>query len=153
MSQQTHRQPTDDALGVPIVEAARRAPSFDNCLSFSDGTRFLTDPMAERYIVIPPMGGTMQPGMLPPQEMQVRAALIEASAALGAMQKTGFWAQLFGKRQAREASDLFANKIEALASCVALSKEHRAAATRLERSYPGTVRGLLKMIASKSAKA
>lgn len=128
---------------VSNTESAARAAPFDNTQAFSNGSRLLTDALAGRYIEIPPIGGTIALGMLPPQEMQVRAALIEASYSFASLAKVGFWGKLFGTETAQEAETLWRSKMQALATCIRSSREHRAAAIRLKNSYPGTIRGLI----------
>jgi len=129
---------------VSVTESAARAAAFDNTQSFSDGSRLLTDVLAERYIEIPPDGHAIAIGMLPPQEMQVRAALLEASLSFQATTKIGFFSQLFGTARAKKANNLYEEKLQALAKCIRLSREHGAASKRIMNSYPGVPKALLE---------
>lgn len=132
-------------LGVPIVESAKRAPPFDNRAHDGGGHRYLTDPLAETYILRPPDGGVISEGMLPPQEMGVRAALIEAMEAFKLNAAVGFWATALGTKRAKVASALLKDKVNALETTIGLSREHLAAARRIENSYRGEARGLIKL--------
>jgi hypothetical protein len=131
-------------LWMPIVERAKKAHTFDNRLCDAGGSRFLTDPLAKRYISIPPDGGCMEPGMLPPQEMEVRAALVEAIAAFEARGQVGFWKRFMGSREAKAADTLVKDKVQVLKGAASRSREHRAAAIRIRSSYPGTASALLR---------
>lgn len=133
-----------DATWTPTVDSARRSASFDNRLFVGDGERFLTDPLAEQYICVPPDGGLLVPGMLPPQEMEVRAALIEAIEAFRQQERIGFWKRLWHFRVASAADELVISKVKALSETRLRSPEHRAAAARIYRSYRGEAHALLE---------
>lgn len=132
-----------DELASPIVESARLSACFDNRLFIGDGERFLTDPLAEEYICVPPDGGLLVPGMLPPQEMEVRAALIEAIEAFKLQVQIGFWKRLRRSSEAVAAEELLIAKVQALAETTTRSTEHRAASVRISRSYRGEAHALL----------
>lgn len=132
-----------DKLSGSIVEAASRAAAFDNRLCAGGGVKYLVDPLALDYISLPPGGGMLKRGMLPPQEMEVRAALIEAIEAFKWVDRVPMWKKMFRAPEAKEAEALMGSKIEALASATERSREHQAAAARIYRNYPGASRGLL----------
>jgi hypothetical protein len=135
---------SSNELSTPIVDSARRAPPFDNRVFMNDGLRFLTDPLAEEYICIPPDGGLISPGMLPPQEMEVRAALVEAIEAFKHGEQFGFLRRLLRSKSVAAADELLLAKVTALAETIRLSAAHRAASTRLRRSYRGEAHALLE---------
>jgi len=77
--------------------------SFDNTITRLDdeGNRvcYLIDPLAVKYIV--PPGSTVLDGMLPPQDMEVRRALVEMKVATEQLAAVGFLSRLFGSQAYR----------------------------------------------------
>lgn len=128
---------------VSISDAAKRAAPFDNTACFADGTRFLTDPLAPDYIVCPPDGRAMPIGMLPPEELEVRAHLTQAALSFKAMANMSWVKRTFAKGAVQEVEAHFQSNLRGLAACILSSSLHRVAATRISKNYPGVPRGLL----------
>lgn len=135
---------SSNELGTSIVDSARGAPPFDNRVFVDDGLRFLTDPLAEQYICVPPDGGLISPGMLPPQEMEVRAALVEAIEVFKHGEQFGFLKRLLRSKEVAAADELLLGKVAALAETIRRSASHRAASARIRRSYRGEAHALLE---------
>ncbi len=117
----------------PIVQAAKRAVPFDNTLTFSDEKgspgRYITDPLQERYLV--PPGDWVQAGMLPPEEFEVRAALVEAKIFTERVMSFGFFSLVFGTAKYRQAYEVAREKQRTLMELVNSSPAHKAAARRI----------------------
>lgn len=96
--------------GLALSVWANSAPPFDNRLLDLDHpsgepTRYLLDPLASKYVTKPQ--GIVPPGMLPPEEIQVRAAIIELMNAALAITKTSWLSSFFStKRYERIAETL-----------------------------------------------
>lgn len=110
---------------------------FDNTKTVSDESgkrvRFLTDPLAETYIE--PLGAWISDGMLPPQEMEVREALVAFKIASDKIASMGLLSRMIGSRY-REAKNQHQQASQSLLTLVNSSQEHKAAIRRIVSAMP-----------------
>lgn len=118
-----------------LLEVVRRAVPFDNRLVDAKGDRYLVDPLAETYIVVPAEGAQIIEGMLPPEEMQIRAAVVEAKDAIRLARLLTLKDRLFHTAKVREVDRLTEIIKSGLTKLVVFSPAHKAAAKRLRNSY------------------
>lgn len=96
--------------------------------------RFLTDPLAEKYIT--PPGDWVSEGMLPHQEFEVRHALVEMKVATEQIASIGFFERLLKSSSYRQAYEMAQDKQRTLMLLVNSSPEHKAAIRRIVSEMP-----------------
>ncbi|MTJ94023.1 MAG: hypothetical protein F8N36_14370 [Desulfovibrio sp.] len=122
--------------GVSVVEAKNKPP-FNNTLFFHDeagrACRYLTDPLAETYLA--PPENLVKDGMLPPQEFEVCAALLEMKLFTERAISYGTWS-FFRRSERRAAWEIARQKQNRLMELVNSSREHKAAIRRIVSAMP-----------------
>ncbi len=96
--------------------------------------RFITDPLAEHYIE--PPGDWVPAGMLPPEEFQVRAALVEMKIFTDLLHDLGIFGRLFNSTEYKKRYKLANEKQNCLRQLVNSSREHKAALRRIVNAMP-----------------
>ena len=111
---------------------------FDNTKALSDDAGnpvlFLVDPLAEAYIE--PPEAWVSEGMLPPQDLEVREALMELKLATGRVHTFGIVARMMKSPNYRQALQAAQSKADALGELVSRSREHKAAIRRIVNAMP-----------------
>lgn len=111
---------------------------FDNTKALSDDAgnpvRYLVDPLAEVYIE--PPEAWVSDGMLPPQDLEVREALVELKFATDRLHTFGFVSRMMKSPDYRHALQAAQTKAEALGELVNRSREHKAAIRRIVNAMP-----------------
>ena len=111
---------------------------FDNSKTVSDDAgnpvRYLVDPLDEVYIE--PPDAWVSEGMLPPQDFEVREALMELKLTTDRVHSFGFIARLTKSTAYRNAIQVARAKADALGELVNRSREHKAAIRRIVNSMP-----------------
>lgn len=123
-----------NTMECSVVESAKSAPPFDNTITLANGDRYLIDPLAEDYLIVP--GDTIPEGMLPPEEFQVQAAIVEMVMFTKRIQKYGFFSRLFRTKIYLEARSVALEKQRELRSLGNSSQAHRAALIRISKTVP-----------------
>lgn len=122
-----------DDTWQPVTGAAAKMPPFDKNAYVLNGdgevVRYLVDPLAETYLVAP--GQTVEPGMLPPEEWQVRAAFIEMREFTQRFAGMGLLARLRRRAEYERARALAIEKQDALFNLVNSTPAHKAAMRRI----------------------
>lgn len=111
---------------------------FDNTRTVRDESgnyvRYLIDPLAETYLV--PPGAAVCDGMLPPEEFEVRRALLEMKLLTEHVRAFSWLSRIFGSVAYREARDAAAESQKALLCLVNSTHEHKAAIRRIVNAMP-----------------
>lgn len=112
--------------------------AFDNRQSMTDENgnivRFITDPLDEQYLF--PPGDAVPEGMLPPQEFEVRVALVEMKWSTERLLGFGLWKRFFKSAEYEKARKLAEDKQRTLFDLVNSSREHKAAIRRIVKAMP-----------------
>ena len=113
-------------------------PPFDNTLSLSDDAgspvRFLLSPFDTKYLT--PPGEDIPDGMLPPEDFEVRTALIGVRVATERIGEVGFIATLFRTEKYRAAQALAEKYQNEFKQLVNSSRAHGAALQRIMDAMP-----------------
>lgn len=124
--------------GVSIVESAKRKPPFDVNQYVIDESgkqvRFLSDPLYEKYLATP--GDMVSEGMIPPEEFQLSAAMLEMKNFTDQLIDLGFIDRLFRTAEYIKRYDVARGKQRILLQLVNCSREHKAAIRRIENAMP-----------------
>lgn len=113
-------------------------PPFDNTLSLSDDAgnpvRFLLSPFDTKYLI--PPGEDIPDGMLPPEDFEVRRALVAVRVSTEKIGETGFIATLLRTEKYRAAKALAEKYQDELKQLVGSSRAHCAAFQRIIDAMP-----------------
>lgn len=111
---------------------------FDNTKTVKDESgnpvRFLADSLAETYIE--PPDAWISDGMLPPQEMEVRKALVTFKFASDSVESFGLLSRMIGSTRYRDAKNQLQLASKSLMTLVNSSREHKAAIRRIVSAMP-----------------
>ena len=112
-------------------------PRFENALTeWIDGqeVRYLVDPLADEYLVAP--GEAVPRAMLPPEEWEVRNALIEMKFATERVAEMGLIARTVNRAEYDARWQAAVAKQKALRELVQSTRAHRAALRRIVSVMP-----------------
>jgi hypothetical protein len=111
---------------------------FDNTKTLSDDAghpvRFLIDPLSDTYIE--PPGSMVPDGMLPPQDYEVRKALVEMKFATERLSFFSLIARFFRSKCYCVALEVAQQKQQDLMTMVNSSPEHKASIRRIVNAMP-----------------
>jgi hypothetical protein len=96
--------------------------------------RYLDTPLDHEYRVAPP--NWVAEGMLPPEDFEVRRAIVEMKLATEHWIGLGFWPRLIGTTAAKHAKAFAVEKQRELRALVQTSPAHKAALRRSIYSMP-----------------
>ena len=116
---------------------SRDFPSFDSALvdrCNGRDVRYLIDPLADEYLVAP--GDDVPTAMLPPEEWEVRRALVDLKLAADHAAEMGPLTRIFNRAECAARKLTAANKREALRALLSSSRAHQAALRRIVGAMP-----------------
>lgn len=129
----------NDGSNSPGAGGAKHNPhgctAFDNRIFALDAkgspVRFITDPLAESYIDIP--GKYVLPGMLPPEEFEVSAALVDLHHAIVASLGAGIITWMLRPDRVRKLRAVAELKQRMFVQLINRSPAHKAAIRRISK--------------------